>query len=140
MVTFLFTDIEGSTRRWEANPQTMRAVMERHDELLTDAIETNGGRVVLERGEGDSFFAVFERPAAASGEMALAARLEGASDHHRQSIGFEMQPPWAERLNQEWSAVITRSLPEAEERREEGRRLTLDQAVDLALGDVGLGS
>jgi predicted ATPase/class 3 adenylate cyclase len=65
VITFLFTDIEGSTRRWEADPATMRAVMERHDLLLTEAIETNGGRVVLERGEGDSFFAVFERPAAA---------------------------------------------------------------------------
>ena len=78
VITFLFTDIEASTRRWEADPATMRAVMERHDLPLTGAIETNGGRVVLERGEGDSFFAVFERPAAAvsaalDGQRALAA-------------------------------------------------------------------
>ena len=58
VITFLFTDIEASTRRWEADPATMRAVMERHDLPLTGAIETNGGRVVLERDEGDSFFAV----------------------------------------------------------------------------------
>ncbi|MDP9325549.1 MAG: hypothetical protein M3O87_03320 [Candidatus Dormibacteraeota bacterium] len=47
VITFLFTDIEGSTRRWEADPETMRTVMRRHDALLTQAIEKNGGRVVL---------------------------------------------------------------------------------------------
>jgi predicted ATPase/class 3 adenylate cyclase len=62
-VTFLFTDIEGSTRRWEADPVTMRKVLERHDSILTQGIEGTGGRALLDRGEGDSFFAVFARPA-----------------------------------------------------------------------------
>ena len=44
-VTFLFTDIEGSTRMWERSPQAMQAALARHDELLRRAIEEHGGYV-----------------------------------------------------------------------------------------------
>ena len=60
-VTFLFTDIEGSTRLWEHDPDRMRVALARHDALLTAAITRHGGVVVKARGEGDSFFAVFDR-------------------------------------------------------------------------------
>jgi len=39
VVTFLFTDIEGSTRRWEADAAAMRAALRGHDEVLRTAIE-----------------------------------------------------------------------------------------------------
>ncbi|MBI4316078.1 MAG: hypothetical protein HY679_09085, partial [Chloroflexi bacterium] len=42
-VTFLFTDIEGSTRLWERHPEAMKAALARHDALLRQAIEANGG-------------------------------------------------------------------------------------------------
>jgi class 3 adenylate cyclase len=42
VVTFLFTDVEGSTRRWEADAQAMRAALAAHDEVLRKAIETHG--------------------------------------------------------------------------------------------------
>jgi class 3 adenylate cyclase len=42
-VTFLFTDIEGSTRRWEHDPETMAADFAAHDETLRSAIESHGG-------------------------------------------------------------------------------------------------
>jgi class 3 adenylate cyclase len=42
VVTFLFTDIEGSTRRWEADAAAMRAALLEHDEVLRDAIESQG--------------------------------------------------------------------------------------------------
>jgi class 3 adenylate cyclase len=42
-VTFLFTDIEGSTRRWEQDPETMAADLAAHDETLRAAIESHGG-------------------------------------------------------------------------------------------------
>jgi len=42
-VTFLFTDIEGSTRRWEADAQAMRAALIAHDEVLRTAIEAHDG-------------------------------------------------------------------------------------------------
>jgi class 3 adenylate cyclase len=44
-VTFLFTDIEGSTRRWEEDFDAMRLAVARHDEVVLGAIEANGGYV-----------------------------------------------------------------------------------------------
>src|SRR5438046_8995674 len=58
-VTFLFTDIEGSTKLWEQHPEAMRAALRRPDALLTQGIRQHGGVVVKSRGEGDSLFAVF---------------------------------------------------------------------------------
>lgn len=74
-LTFLFTDVEGSTRLWDASPDVMRVSLARHDLLLTTHIEGNGGRVVKERGEGDSFFAVFTD---AADSVAAAADLQRA--------------------------------------------------------------
>jgi predicted ATPase/class 3 adenylate cyclase len=64
-VTFLLTDIEGSTRLWETVPDVMEVALERHNRLLTGVIEDRGGVVVTSRGEGDSFFAVFPSAVAA---------------------------------------------------------------------------
>jgi len=44
-VTFLFTDIEGSTRLWEEHPAAMRGALARHDALLRETIEARGGHV-----------------------------------------------------------------------------------------------
>jgi predicted ATPase/class 3 adenylate cyclase len=60
-VTFLFTDMEGSTRAWEANPAETGSALRRHDEIVAKEIEANAGVLILERGEGDSVFAVFAR-------------------------------------------------------------------------------
>lgn len=60
VVTFLFTDIEGSTRLWEQKPEAMRDALARHDALLRDAIEQNHGRVF--KTVGDAFYAVFAGP------------------------------------------------------------------------------
>jgi class 3 adenylate cyclase len=43
VVTFLFTDVEGSTRRWENDANAMRAAMAAHDNVLRGAIEAHGG-------------------------------------------------------------------------------------------------
>jgi predicted ATPase/class 3 adenylate cyclase/Tfp pilus assembly protein PilF len=56
-VTFLFTDIEGSTRMWERSPQAMQAALARHDELLRRAIEERGGYVF--KTVGDAFCCAF---------------------------------------------------------------------------------
>jgi predicted ATPase/class 3 adenylate cyclase len=58
-VTFMMTDIEGSTRMWEDEPDAMEGALRRHDRLLADVIEEHGGLVITSRGEGDSFFAAF---------------------------------------------------------------------------------
>ena len=44
-VTFLFTDLEGSTRRWEDDREAMRAAVARHDQLLDEWIANHGGVV-----------------------------------------------------------------------------------------------
>src|SRR5690348_10570867 len=64
-VTFLLTDIQGSTRLWETVPEAMEVALERHDHLLAEVIEGHGGAVVTSRGEGDSFFAAFASAVAA---------------------------------------------------------------------------
>lgn len=51
-VTFLFTDLEGSTRLWEEHPEAMRDALARHDEILRDAVEKRGGQVVKTTGDG----------------------------------------------------------------------------------------
>ena len=51
-VTFLLTDLEGSTRMWEQDPEAMKAAMVRHDELLEKAIEANHGFVFARMGDG----------------------------------------------------------------------------------------
>jgi predicted ATPase/class 3 adenylate cyclase len=56
-VTFLFTDIAGSTRLWQEHPDSMPQVLARHDELLRTAIEQNHGFVI--KTIGDAFMAVF---------------------------------------------------------------------------------
>jgi class 3 adenylate cyclase len=43
VVTFLFTDVESSTSRWEADAEGMRSALAPHDEVLRSAIETHGG-------------------------------------------------------------------------------------------------
>jgi class 3 adenylate cyclase len=62
-VTFLFTDIEGSTRRWEADPDAMRASLAAHDAVLREAIEAHGGQVFKHTGDG--MCAAFDRAQAA---------------------------------------------------------------------------
>ncbi|HLZ29409.1 MAG TPA: tetratricopeptide repeat protein [Chloroflexota bacterium] len=60
-VTFMLTDIVGSTRLWEQSPAKMRATCARHDELIEALVGEHAGVLVRPRGEGDSRFAVFAR-------------------------------------------------------------------------------
>ena len=58
-VTFLLTDVEGSTALWEEAPEAMRAALARHDVLFGAAVVSHRGVHIRPRGEGDSRFAVF---------------------------------------------------------------------------------
>ncbi len=69
-VTFLMTDIEGSTRLWEEKPRGMAAAMRRHDELANQVVSTTSGIIIKSRGEGDSLFVVFP-----TGSQAIQAAL-----------------------------------------------------------------
>jgi predicted ATPase/class 3 adenylate cyclase len=77
-VTFLFTDVEGSTRLWEQYPVAAQQALSRHDALVEQSVKANSGQLVRPRGEGDSRFAVFPRAtdavaAARDIQLALAA-------------------------------------------------------------------
>ncbi|OBH49958.1 hypothetical protein A5686_14895 [Mycobacterium sp. E2479] len=65
-VTFVLTDIEGSTAAWEADADAMAVALARHDELIEQVVTSQGGRLIKTRGEGDATFSVFERPSAAA--------------------------------------------------------------------------
>ena len=80
-VTFLFTDIEGSTRLWEEFPDAMQGALARHDEIVRGAIEAHAGHVV--KTTGDGFHAAF-----ATAADAIAAAVEV-------QLGLVAEP-WAE--------------------------------------------
>jgi predicted ATPase/class 3 adenylate cyclase len=62
VVTFVFTDVEGSTRLWEDSPDLMMRALAQHDEVIDAVVEDHGGVSVKPRGEGDSRFIVFTDP------------------------------------------------------------------------------
>jgi predicted ATPase/class 3 adenylate cyclase/Tfp pilus assembly protein PilF len=70
--TFLFTDIEGSTKLWEAKPDAMRVALAQHDAMLRRAIEEHGGHVF--KTVGDAFCAAFPSAAHAIGAAVQAQR------------------------------------------------------------------
>ncbi|MBV9324103.1 MAG: AAA family ATPase [Chloroflexi bacterium] len=80
-VTFLFTDVKGSTAAWIQDPRTMSVALARHDALIEELVAAHAGQVVRPRGEGDSRFAVFAR---ASDAVAAACAVQIAL----------LQEPW----------------------------------------------
>jgi predicted ATPase/class 3 adenylate cyclase len=90
-VTFLFTDLEVSTRLWEQEPDAMRAALARHDEMLHDAVASHGGMVV--KGRGDGIHAVFATAdaavrAAIACELAMDAEQWRVSEPLRVRVGL----------------------------------------------------
>ena len=79
-VTFLFTDIEGSTQRWEQQPQAMQHALAQHDAILRESIERHGGFVF--KTVGDAFYAAF-----ALAPDALAAAVSAQRALQRQTWG-----------------------------------------------------
>src|SRR6476660_4627803 len=73
VVTFLFTDVEGSTRRWETNADEIRKALAAHDEVLRFAIEAHGG--FMFKHTGDGVCAAFSSPRSAV-DAAVAAQRE----------------------------------------------------------------
>ena len=87
-VTFLLTDIEGSTAAWEADADAMAVALARHDELVEQVVTSRGGRLIKTRGEGDATFSVFERPSAAA---AAALELQDAIVHEQWNLREPMR-------------------------------------------------
>ena len=90
-ITFLFTDIEGSTTLWEQHPDAMRAALARHDRLLRHAIESSDGCIV--KSTGDGVYAVFAAAANAIAACLAAQRaLQERSLVARTRVGARLPP------------------------------------------------
>src|SRR5690242_10987302 len=76
--TFLFTDVEGSTRSWERHGDVMADVIERHNALLDDAVRSCGGRVFSNMGDGIA--AAFDDAARGVEAAVVAQRALKAAD------------------------------------------------------------
>jgi predicted ATPase/class 3 adenylate cyclase len=90
-VTFLFSDIEGSTKRWEAHHDAMKAAVARHDDIVRTAIVAHGGYVF--KTGGDAFCAAFPTAPNAVGaaidvQHGLAAEDFSAVDGLRVRVGL----------------------------------------------------
>lgn len=90
-VTFLFTDIEGSTRLWQEQPQAMAISHERHDAILRQAIESQNGYVM--EIVGDAFAAAFHTAldglqAALAAQRSLQAEAWGETGAIRVRMGL----------------------------------------------------
>lgn len=70
--TFLFTDVEHSTRLWEQHPESMQVALRQHDSLLHELLPLYGGRVF--KTVGDAFYAVFATPDEALGAARAAQK------------------------------------------------------------------
>ncbi len=90
-VTFLFTDIEGSTQLWEQHPTAMQAALAQHDAILRQAIEANGGYVF--KTVGDAFCAAFP-----TAPEALNAALETQRALNKTSEVLETSEVWPLRV------------------------------------------
>ncbi len=95
-VTFLFTDIEGSTRLWEQAPEAMRRALAAHDALLDQLITERGGTVF--KTVGDAFCAAFDSAGAAvatavAGQRALASLTVGDAGPLRVRMALHMGEP-----------------------------------------------
>ena len=80
VATFLFTDIEGATPRWEAAPDAMRVALETHNETLRKAVEVHAGHVLNYTGEG--MCAVCDSPRSAV-DAAVGGVQEGCTGRSR---------------------------------------------------------
>lgn len=87
-VTFVLTDIEGSTAAWEADADAMAVALARHDEIVEQVVTFRGGRLIKTRGEGDATFSVFDRPSAAA---AAAIELQEAIRHEPWALAEPMR-------------------------------------------------
>jgi class 3 adenylate cyclase len=78
------SDVEASSRHWAEAPGEMASAVRTLDDVVTAAVESNGGTVLKPRGEGDSHFAVFALPSSA---VRAACRVQEGSSSLRVRIG-----------------------------------------------------
>jgi predicted ATPase/class 3 adenylate cyclase len=89
-ITFMLTDLQGSTQAWERQPKVMRAAMERHDAILSGSIHDHAGALVEAGREGDSILAVF-RTAGAAAACALDVQKTFATESWPEGLELKVR-------------------------------------------------
>ena len=147
IVTFLFTDIEGSTRLWETDPAAMSAALADHDAILRAAINQAGGEIF--KTVGDAFCATFAMPTRAiaaavaaqqglveprnGGAPALRVRMAIHTGHAENRDGDYFGPP----LNRVARLLATAHGGQIVVSRAAGELARDDLPPDIALRDLG---
>jgi class 3 adenylate cyclase len=123
-VTFLFTDIEGSTKLAQEHPDKMPELLARHNAILNHSIETHRGFVF--RIVGDSFSAAFHT--ASEARSAAEALREASTSPRTPQERFEYERELA---------GLRAGMDEKtfEFLWAEGQSMDVDQAIDLAMGE-----
>jgi predicted ATPase/class 3 adenylate cyclase len=133
--TFLFTDIEGSTRLWEQDHERMRVALARHDVVSRAAVETNRGRVV--KMSGDGIHAVFDDPLdAVNASLCLQRALEvpGETDGITLRVRCGMHLGAAERRDNDYfGSTVNRAARIANAAH--GGQVLLSQAAAVVVAD-----
>jgi predicted ATPase/class 3 adenylate cyclase/Tfp pilus assembly protein PilF len=92
-ITFLFTDIEGSTTLWEQHPASMRIALARHDALLRAAVESNGGCIVKSTGDGvHAAFAIAAHAITAAVVLQRALQCPADDDRSKAAPARDVEP------------------------------------------------
>lgn len=135
-VTFLFTDVEGSTRRWEVHGAAMASCISRHDAILRAAIDERRGRVV--KSMGDGVMAVFANAddalrAALAGQAAIEA--EDWSPVPRLRVRMGLHTGWCTPTGDDYfGAIVNRAARIADTGH--GGQILISSATHAVLQDV----
>lgn len=138
IVTFLMTDVVESTPLWLQSRASMYQAMRRHDQLLTSAIETNGGIVLKERGEGDSFFAVFLRATdavAAAVEAQIAIENEQWPDRISLAVRMAVLTGEADAADRDYRSPAVNRCAKLR-RRAVGRQILVSETTYSIVADI----
>src|SRR5438445_4683035 len=138
IVTFLMTDVVESTPLWIASRASMYQAMRRHDQLLTSAIESNGGTVLKERGEGDSFFAVFPRATdavVAAVEAQAAIQAESWPDRLALSVRMAVLTGEADAMDRDYRSPAVNRCAKLR-RRAVGNQILVSETTYSIVADI----
>jgi predicted ATPase/class 3 adenylate cyclase len=140
-VAFLFTDIEGSTQRWESHREAMKAAVARHERIMTDAITKHGGYVF--KTMGDAFCAAFPTAhdavgAALDAQLTLAEEDFGSVDGLRVRMG--LHAGYAEERNADYFGPAVNRVARLVSIGHGGQILLSGVTRDLAHSDLPVGT
>ncbi len=134
-VTFVFTDIEGSTERWERNRPSMERAVRRHDDIVRSAFVSHRGHVF--KTIGDAFCAAFGRPEDAV-NATLAAQRELALDDETSGLRVRaaVHTGTADERNGDYFGAAVNRVARLLAIGHGGQVLVSSATTDLVLGDL----